>query len=88
MAPNLLTLTGFLLTVVNFGLLTFYDYYFVASSEGNKPAVPPVPRWVWLLAAVNLFLSHTLGKISHTLGKISLTLSVFGIGMPLSSLLR
>ncbi|KAF0302685.1 Ethanolaminephosphotransferase 1 [Amphibalanus amphitrite] len=71
-APNLLTLTGFLLTVVNFGLLTFYDYYFVASSVSNKPEVRPVPRWVWLMAAVNLFLSHTLdgidGKQARRLG--------------------
>lgn len=61
-APNLLTLAGFLLTVVNFLLLTVYDYHFVASTVGNKPAVPQIPRWVWMAAAINLFLAHTLGK--------------------------
>ena len=54
--------------MVNFALLTFYDYYFVASTVGNKPDVRPVPRWVWLMAAVNLFLSHTLGK-AHAAGR-------------------
>ncbi|XP_037090756.1 ethanolaminephosphotransferase 1-like [Pollicipes pollicipes] len=71
-APNLLTLTGFLLTVANFVMLTVYDYYFVASSTSNKPAVPAIPRWVWLVAAINLFLSHTLdgidGKQARRLG--------------------
>jgi len=71
-APNLLTLTGFLLTVLNFVLLTVFDYHFEASSVGNKPEVPAVSRWLWLAAAVNLFLSHTLdgidGKQARRLG--------------------
>jgi ethanolaminephosphotransferase len=58
-APNVLTFTGFLFTVANFILLSIYDYSFHAADGGDYA---PVPRWVWILAAFNLFMAHTLGE--------------------------
>lgn len=71
-APNALTLTGFSLTVLNFVIVSFYDYNYEASSLLSKPLVPAVPRFVWLLIAILLFTAHTLdgidGKQARRLG--------------------
>jgi len=61
-APNVLTVTGFLLIVVNAGLLTYYDYDFSASSD-SIPYTSPIPSWVWLVCSINHFLSHNLDGI-------------------------
>lgn len=61
-APNVLTMSGFVLTLVNVGLLSYYDWVFYASSDLH-PEAPPVPPWVWLVCAVNQFLAHTLDGI-------------------------
>jgi len=63
-APNVLTFVGFLFTVANFVLLSIYDFHFKAAGDeiGSTPAFP-VPRWVWFLAAFNLFMAHTLDGI-------------------------
>ncbi|CAG2054107.1 unnamed protein product [Timema podura] len=45
-APNLLTFSGFLFTVLNFFLFAYYDYDFYASSV-KHPEADPIPRWVW-----------------------------------------
>lgn len=58
-APNLLTFSGFLLTVVNFFLIGYYDYGFTAATMTPNP----VPGWVWILAAINLFVAYTLDGI-------------------------
>lgn len=58
-APNLLTFTGFLLTVVNFFLIGYYDYGFTAATAKSNP----IPDWVWVLAAINLFVAYTLDGI-------------------------
>lgn len=58
-APNLLTFTGFLLTVVNFFLIGYYDFGFTAATK----EVNPIPGWVWILAAINLFVAYTLDGI-------------------------
>ncbi|CAL1265218.1 unnamed protein product [Larinioides sclopetarius] len=62
LAPNVLTFTGFLLTLLNAILLAIYDYNFSASSDLDQ-TTPPVPRWVWLVCAINHFLAHTLDGI-------------------------
>ncbi len=64
-APNLLTFAGFLLLVLQFVLLTFYDYSFYASSDSH-PNHPPVPDFVWLVSAIFLFAAHTLGEWPRT----------------------
>lgn len=55
----MLTFSGFLLTVFNFLLIGYYDFDFTAAQQD----VNPVPRWVWLVAAINIFAAYTLGKI-------------------------
>jgi ethanolaminephosphotransferase len=59
LAPNLITFSGFLLTVLNFFIIAYYDYDFKAANT-----IPnPTPSWVWMLVAVNLFLAYTLDGI-------------------------
>ncbi|XP_055917263.1 ethanolaminephosphotransferase 1 isoform X1 [Eupeodes corollae] len=59
LAPNLITFSGFLLTVVTFILIAFYDWDFTAAKNADRI----VPRWVWLVAAINIFLAYTLDGI-------------------------
>ena len=59
MAPNLLTFSGFLLTVVNFILISYYDNGFHAADH----EINTIPSWVWLVASINLFLAYTLGNL-------------------------
>ena len=60
-APNVLTFSGFLLLVLQFGILAHYDFNFYASAL-NYPSYPPIPNYVWLVSAFCLFAAHTLGK--------------------------
>ena len=60
-APNLLTFTGFLLTVLNFLLFSYYDYGFHALTKDNVNN-DYIPSWVWALTAINLFVAYTLGE--------------------------
>lgn len=59
-APNLLTLSGFLFLIAQSLLLAYYDPTFDASNPGS-PA--PVPKWVWWFSAFAQFASHTLDGI-------------------------
>ncbi|CAG0890127.1 unnamed protein product [Darwinula stevensoni] len=61
-APNVLTFTGFMLTVLNFLLFSVYDYEFRASSD-TFPKNPPIPEWAWLASALCVFAAHTLDGI-------------------------
>lgn len=63
-APNVITLAGFGCTLMNALLLTYYDYHFLASSDDARTkGYTPVPQFVWLICALNLFLAHTLDGI-------------------------
>jgi len=62
-APNVLTLTGFSCTILSAVLLSYYDYHFRASSDDTRHSHDPIPRIVWLICAINLFLAHTLDGI-------------------------
>lgn len=64
-APNVLTLAGFACTLSNAFLLSYYDYYFIASSDQVREisGYQPVPSIIWLICAVYLFLAHTLDGI-------------------------
>ncbi|KQS70718.1 uncharacterized protein Dere_GG23508, isoform C [Drosophila erecta] len=57
LAPNVLTFVGFLMTVVNFILIAYYDWGFEAanSETGNT-----VPAWVWTVAAINILIYYNL----------------------------
>lgn len=66
-APNLLTLVGFICCVGHYVMLTIYDYDFTAGVAevpewGSKEGVT-IPGVVWVVVAVLLFLSHTLDGI-------------------------
>lgn len=65
-APNLLTFTGFLLTVLNFLLFSYYDFGFYALTEENTTN-DHIPSWVWAVSAVNLFVAYTLGEHDDTI---------------------
>ncbi|GAB6029946.1 hypothetical protein CHUAL_005641 [Chamberlinius hualienensis] len=62
LAPNLLTFTGFLFTIFNFVILSYYDYDFYASNSLH-PEYPPIPSWVWMTCAISHFLAYTLDGI-------------------------
>ncbi|BFZ16875.1 hypothetical protein BsWGS_19914 [Bradybaena similaris] len=62
LAPNILTLSGFLFLLLNFAVMTYYDPHFYAACR-NHPEHPPIPNWVWLMGAINNFLAHTLDGI-------------------------
>lgn len=59
LAPNLITFTGFMLLVLNFLMLSFYDFDFTASSAGHVH----VPSWVWVAAGIFNFLAYTLDGV-------------------------
>nr|CAH8820015.1 unnamed protein product [Trichobilharzia regenti] len=52
LAPNLITFTGFLLTVAHYFLTCFYNPNFSATNN--------VPVWVWLVTSFLVFIAHTL----------------------------
>ncbi|KAJ2940880.1 hypothetical protein O0L34_g10140 [Tuta absoluta] len=71
-APNVLTFAGFLLTVLDFVLLSYYDYNYVAASalNGTETVGSPlnghsevIPKSLWFVLAVFLFLAYTLDGI-------------------------
>jgi ethanolaminephosphotransferase len=52
---------GFLLTVFNYILIAFYDYDFTMANrihDGDQ-----IPRWVFILAGINVFVAYTLDGI-------------------------
>ncbi|XP_070068206.1 ethanolaminephosphotransferase 1 [Drosophila takahashii] len=57
LAPNVLTFVGFLMTVVNFILIAYYDWGFKAA---NPPTGNTVPSWVWTVAAINILIYYNL----------------------------
>lgn len=76
LAPNLITFVGFLFTVMNWAMLAYYDYEYYASSDSEQKYLP-IPQWVWLVCAINHFLSHTLGM--HFRLHCTINLMVFAI---------
>jgi len=59
-APNALTLIGFLCCIGHYLIPTIYDYDFTASA---KDSLHPIPNWAWALMSLLLFASHTLDGI-------------------------
>ncbi|KAK1173762.1 ethanolaminephosphotransferase 1-like isoform X1 [Acipenser oxyrinchus oxyrinchus] len=58
-APNLLTFTGFLMILLNYFLLSYYDWNFTASAPGGIHA----PNWVWGLSGFATFSAYALDSI-------------------------
>ena len=59
-APNLLTLVGFICCIGHYLIPAWYDYDFTAS---DLSSTHPIPRWAWALVSFLLFASHTLDGI-------------------------
>ncbi|XP_055375949.1 ethanolaminephosphotransferase 1 isoform X2 [Condylostylus longicornis] len=62
MAPNLITFSGFLLNVLTFLMIAYFDWNFTAANNLEKNPYP-IPRWVWLVAAISVFVAYTLDGI-------------------------
>lgn len=56
-----MTFAGFLLTALNFLMLSYYDWDFYVATEDKT--ILKIPNWFWLLAAINIFLAYTLDGI-------------------------
>jgi hypothetical protein len=56
-----MTYAGFLLTALNFVMLSYYDWDFYASTDDES--YKPIPNWFWLFASINIFLAYTLGEL-------------------------
>ena len=59
-APNLLTLVGFICCIFHYLVPACYDYDFTASNKNSKY---PIPQWSWAVVSFLLFTSHTLDGI-------------------------
>jgi ethanolaminephosphotransferase len=60
-APNLVTITGWLFILSNFLLLSYYDWDVTATTRNGTSLVrSPIPRWVWLYCSVGHFLGYAL----------------------------
>uniref|UniRef100_A0A183VBS6 Ethanolaminephosphotransferase 1 n=1 Tax=Toxocara canis TaxID=6265 RepID=A0A183VBS6_TOXCA len=57
-APNVLTLAGFLLVMFGFFFVSFLDYDLDANSNFSSPRA--IPNWVWLFISILTFTAHTL----------------------------
>ncbi|KAK9511198.1 hypothetical protein O3M35_005804 [Rhynocoris fuscipes] len=75
-APNLITFVGFLLTVVAFLLLSFYDFNFYATSESE--GYPPIPNWVFFAVGVLIFVAYTLDGIDGKQARVTKTCGPLG----------
>ncbi|XP_006011618.1 ethanolaminephosphotransferase 1 isoform X1 [Latimeria chalumnae] len=58
-APNLLTFCGFVMILINYFILAYYDWDYTASGVGHEH----VPKWVWVLAGFATFFAYTLDSI-------------------------
>ncbi|XP_029447100.1 ethanolaminephosphotransferase 1-like [Rhinatrema bivittatum] len=58
-APNVLTFSGFLIILLNYFILSLYDWHYTASGPGHEH----VPAWVWLFAAFTTFCAYALDSV-------------------------
>lgn len=63
-APNLLTFAGFVCMVIDFVLLSYYDYDFTAAEkpEGYDAGGSVLPNSIITVCGVLLFLAYNFGK--------------------------
>ncbi|XP_074918125.1 ethanolaminephosphotransferase 1-like, partial [Chelonoidis abingdonii] len=64
-APNLLTFSGFLLILINYFLLPFYDWDYTASGAN----LGIVPTWVWLFGACTTFCAYALCSLDFKIAR-------------------
>ncbi|XP_069477122.1 ethanolaminephosphotransferase 1-like [Ambystoma mexicanum] len=58
-APNVLTFSGFVLILINYFILSFFDWHYTTSVGFHEP----IPTWVWLFAALATFCAYGLDSI-------------------------
>ncbi|XP_066575730.1 ethanolaminephosphotransferase 1 isoform X2 [Amia ocellicauda] len=58
-APNLLTFTGFVLILLNYFMLSYFDWDYTASGPGSNHA----PNWVWGVSGLATFSAYALDSI-------------------------
>nr|XP_002125974.2 ethanolaminephosphotransferase 1 [Ciona intestinalis] len=58
LAPNVMTFGGFVLLILQYILLWYFDPTYYASTADI--AYPPIPTWVWWFSLFAQFFSHTL----------------------------
>ncbi|KAJ8333459.1 hypothetical protein SKAU_G00414670 [Synaphobranchus kaupii] len=73
-APNLLTFTGFLLILINYFLLSFYDWNYTASGPGSQHA----PGWVWSVSGLTTFSAYALDSIDGKHARHTMSSSPLG----------
>ncbi|OAF70547.1 hypothetical protein A3Q56_01701 [Intoshia linei] len=74
-APNILTLGGFLFALCSFLLFVYYDDDYNAMSYASTVKIPP---FVWILSSIFIFLSHTLDGIDGKQARRTNTSSPIG----------
>ena len=60
MAPNLLTFIGWLLLMLNFLLLAYFDWDFNTSTNSRGLKRQPIPSSVWVFCGVSQLVSYAL----------------------------
>jgi hypothetical protein len=60
LAPNVLTLATFLLSLLQYVFLAYYDYSLISSSI-EAVHVDHIPHWIWLFSAFVLLAAIALG---------------------------
>ncbi|KAI1902002.1 hypothetical protein AGOR_G00040230 [Albula goreensis] len=73
-APNLLTFSGFLLILINYLLLSFYDWNYTASGPGSQHA----PDWVWSVSGLATFSAYALDSIDGKHARRTMSSSPLG----------
>ncbi|KAI6203246.1 Ethanolaminephosphotransferase 1 [Aphelenchoides besseyi] len=84
LAPNVLTLSGAMLVMGCYWLVSFMDPNLTANSYGNSPD-QWLPNWIWLVCSVCTFAGHTLdgtdGKQARRTGASGPTGELFDHGL-------
>ncbi|MCP9264154.1 Selenoprotein I [Dirofilaria immitis] len=85
LAPNVLTLTGFLFVMFAFLVVSYYDYYVATNSNILAENSGSIPNWVWLICSICTFIGHTLdgtdGKQARRIGVSGPTGELFDHGL-------
>uniref|UniRef100_A0A0N5AU10 Ethanolaminephosphotransferase 1 n=1 Tax=Syphacia muris TaxID=451379 RepID=A0A0N5AU10_9BILA len=84
-APNLLTVCGWLMVMLGFVVVSFLDYDLNSNSLSESKSTLPIPNEVWLFCAICTFLGHTLdgtdGKQARRTGTSGPTGELFDHGL-------
>lgn len=87
LAPNLLTFIGWLLLMVNFWLLAYYDWDYNTSTSNRDLNRQPIPGIVWVYCGIAHVLAYVLdgldGKQARRTGSSTPLGKGRGVSVPL-----